>query len=98
MKRIALALILAASATFAVPNYQVTGKLLYISKDTVKIQKGNEIWMFQPGPNMAQAVPGSKVVLHYSMTANSLQVVPDAVSPAAVAPGVVKRATSTKAH
>lgn len=96
MKRIALALVLAASATFAAPkNYQVTGKVVEIGSDVIVIQKGNEKWEIAKDASLGDARLGQKVTLFYAMTAKSMAVAPEATAP--VAPQVHK-ATATKAH
>ncbi|HNY31630.1 MAG TPA: hypothetical protein PKO15_12140 [Fibrobacteria bacterium] len=96
MKRIALALVLAATATFAAPkHYQVTGKVVEIGSDVIVIQKGNEKWEMAKEASLGDVRLGQKVTLFYAMAAKSMAVAPETVAPAAAAP---HRATSTKAR
>lgn len=99
MKRIALALILAASTSFAASKaYQVTGKVMEIGADVIVIQKGNEKWEMAKDASLGDVRLGQKVTLFYTMAAKSMAVAPETVTPATVAPEAARRATSTKAH
>lgn len=99
MKRIALALVLAATASFAEPIYQVTGRLTGMPNDSIIIQRGNETWAFKRDPSVpANIMLGSKVTIHYTPVAKSMIIAPEKVAPSAAAPGPVKHATSVKAH
>jgi len=83
MKRIALALVLAATATFAAPkHYQVTGKVVEIGSDVIVIQKGNEKWEMAKEASLGDVRLGQKVTLFYAMAAKSMAVAPETVAPA----------------
>ena len=80
MKRIALALALAAlagTAAAADKAYQVTGPVLDVTPDTIVVQKGSEKWAIaRTADTKTSAEPkkGDKVTVMYKMTATSIEV------------------------
>ena len=82
MKRIlsffAAAFLLTSVAIAAGPkDYQVTGPVLDVSDDVITVQKGSEKW--EIGRNKDTKIngdlkKGSKVTVHYKMTASSVDV------------------------
>lgn len=80
MKRIALAVALAAlagSAVAADKSYQVTGPVLEVTPDTVVVQKGKEKWEIAKGGVATEVKKGDKVTVQYKMTATSIEVKPE---------------------
>jgi hypothetical protein len=68
-----------ASAAFAAEpkDYQVTGPVLDLKDDIIVVQKGNEKW--EIGRDKSTKVngdlkKGSRVTIHYKMTASSVEV------------------------
>ena len=81
MKRLALALVLAALAAPALAaqpkTYQVTGPVLEVTADTIVVQKGSEKWEIGRGPDTkvtGELKKGEKVTVEYRMTAASIEV------------------------
>ncbi len=83
MKRIALALALAAlagSAAAAEKTYQVTGPVTDVRPDAIVVQKGKESWEIATGADTKGAAgvkKGDKVTVQYKMTATSIEVKAD---------------------
>lgn len=79
MKRIALALALAAlagAASAADKSYQVTGPVLEVRDDAVVVQKGKEKWEIAKTADTkvdGELKKGAKVTVHYKMTATSIE-------------------------
>jgi hypothetical protein len=81
MKRylpVLLAVILAASVAGAAgpKDYQVTGPVLDVTDDVITVEKGKEKW--EIGRNKDTKITGdlkkgSKVTVHYKMTATSIE-------------------------
>lgn len=82
MKRIALALALAAFALPALPaekSYQVTGPVVDVTSDTITVQKGKEKWEIARAADTqasGEIKKGDKVTVHYKMTATKIEVKP----------------------
>ena len=81
MKRITvlfLAFILFASFSFAgTTAYQVTGPVLEVTNDSVTVQKGTEKWQIARDKDTkitGDLKVGSKVTIHYTMKATSVEV------------------------
>jgi hypothetical protein len=81
MKRIAvlfLAFLLFASFSFAGTNtYQVTGPVLEVKADSITVQKGSEKWEIARDKDTkitGDLKVGSKVTIHYTMKAASVEV------------------------
>ena len=80
MKRIALAVALAAlagSAVAADKSYQVTGPVLDVTPDAIVVQKGSEKWQIARDAGTktsAEPKKGDKVTVMYRMTATSIEV------------------------
>lgn len=81
MKRIAvlfLALLLFASFSYAgTTAYQVTGPVLAVTNDSITVQKGKEKWEIARDKDTKIAGDlkvGSKVTIHYTMKATSVEV------------------------
>jgi len=81
MKRITilfLAFILFASFSFAgTMAYQVTGPVLEVTNDSVTVQKGKEKWEIARDKDTkitGDLKVGSKVTIHYTMKATSVEV------------------------
>jgi len=81
MKRIAvlfLAFILFASFSFAgITAYQVTGPVLEVKDDSITVQKGSEKWQIARDKDTkisGDLKVGSKVTIHYTMKATSVEV------------------------
>ncbi len=81
MKRIAvlfLAFLLFASFAFAgTTSYQVTGPVLEVKSDSITIQKGKEKWEIARDKDTkidGDLKVGSKVTIHYTMKATSVEV------------------------
>ncbi len=81
MKRIAvffLAFLLFASFSFAgTATYQVTGPVLEVKNDSITVQKGKEKWEIARDKDTKIAGDlkvGSKVTIHYTMKATSVEV------------------------
>lgn len=99
MKNLALAaaLVLLPAAAFAAPEkkaYQVTGPLLEISDSKLVVKKGNGKWEMARDANTkvpAGVKVGSKVTIHYTMTAV------DMVEKGAAAPAVAPAKAGEKA-
>ena len=83
MKRIALALTLAAlaaPAAAAEKTYQVTGPVLEVKPDAIVVQKGKEKWEIGTAADtkgVAGVKKGDKVTVQYKMTATSVEVKAD---------------------
>jgi opacity protein-like surface antigen len=83
MKRIALALALAAlagSAVAADKSYQVTGPVVDVKPDSITVQKGKENWEIAKTADTkgaADVKKGDKVTVQYKMTATSIEVKSD---------------------
>ena len=81
MKRIALALALAAlagTAAAADKTYQVTGPVMEVKPDSIVVQKGKENWEIGKGGVATEVKKGDKVTVQYKMTATSIEVKTDA--------------------
>jgi hypothetical protein len=82
MKRIALALALAAvavGARAADKTYQGTGPVLEVSPDSITIQKGKEKWTVARTPETktsAEPKKGDQVTVYYKMVATEIEVKP----------------------
>ena len=81
MKRIivfCLALLLFASFSFAgTTAYQVTGPVLEVKNDSITVQKGKEKWEIARDKDTkinGDLKVGSKVTIHYTMKATSVEV------------------------
>ena len=81
MKRIAvlfLAFMLFASFSFAgTTAYQVTGPVLEVTNETVTVQKGTEKWQIARDKDTkitGDLKVGSKVTIHYTMKAVTVEV------------------------
>jgi cytochrome c1 len=81
MKRLALALVLAALAApaFAAQpkTYQVTGPVLEVTADTITVQKGSEKWEIARTADTkvtGELKKGEKVTIEYRMVAASVEV------------------------
>jgi hypothetical protein len=81
MKRITvlfLALLLFASFAFAgTTAYQVTGPVLEVKNDSITVQKGKEKWEIARDKDTkitGDLKVGSKVTIHYTMKAASVEV------------------------
>lgn len=81
MKRIAvlfLAFLLFASFSYAgTITYQVTGPVLEVKNDSITVQKGNEKWEIARDKDtkiIGDLKVGSKVTIHYTMKATSVEV------------------------
>ncbi len=81
MKRIAVlvvALLLFASFSFAgTTAYQVTGPVLEVKSDSITVQKGKEKWEIARDKDTkidGDLKVGSKVTIHYTMKATSIEV------------------------
>ncbi len=81
MKRLALALALAALATPALARqpkaYQVTGEVLEASDDLIVVQKGKEKFEIARTPETkvtGELKPGEKATVEYRMTATTAEV------------------------
>ncbi len=83
MKRIALAVALAAlagSAVAAEKTYQVTGPVVDVTADAIVVQKGKENWEIAKTADTkgaAEVKKGDKVTVQYKMTATSVEVKAD---------------------
>jgi hypothetical protein len=70
----------ATSASFAAEprDYQVTGPVLDVKDDIVVVQKGNEKWEIGREKDTkvkgGDLKKGSRVTIHYKMTASSIEV------------------------
>jgi hypothetical protein len=81
MKRVLavlLATMLMASAAIAAgpKDYQVTGPVLDVNDDMVVVEKGKEKWEIGRGKDTkikGDLKKGSKVTVHYKMTATSIE-------------------------
>ncbi len=73
-----LTLLLFASFSFAgTTAYQVTGPVLEVTNDYITIQKGNEKWQIARDKDTkitGDLKVGSKVTIHYTMKATSVEV------------------------
>lgn len=80
MKRIALAVTLAAlagSAVAAEKTYQVTGPVVDVGADSITVQKGKENWQIATTADTKGAAgvkKGDKVTVQYKMTATDVEV------------------------
>lgn len=81
MKRITvlfLAFMLFASFSFAgITAYQVTGPVLEVTNDSITVQKGTEKWQIARDKDTkitGDLKVGSKVTIHYTMKATSVEV------------------------
>ena len=81
MKRVAilfLAVLLFASFSFAgTATYQVTGPVLEVKNDSITVQKGKEKWEIARDKDTkinGDLKVGSKVTIHYTMKAASVEV------------------------
>jgi len=81
MKRIALALVLAALAAPALAaqpkTYQVTGPVLEVTADTITVQKGSDKWEIARTADTkvtGDLKKGEKVTIEYRMTATTVEV------------------------
>ncbi len=81
MKRITvlfLALFLFASFSFAgTTAYQVTGPVLEVTNDSITVQKGTEKWQIARDKDTkinGELKVGSKVTIHYTMKATTVEV------------------------
>ena len=73
-----LASMLIASAAIAAgpKDYQVTGPVLDVNDDMIVVEKGNEKWEIGRGKDTkikGDLKKGSKVTVHYKMTATSIE-------------------------
>ena len=89
-----------ASASPSAKDYQVTGPVISIDDAKIVIQKGKETWEINrlattkvAGGTIDQIKPGSKVTVHYTMSAMHVEIKPEkggkagpAVSGTAAAP------------
>ena len=70
--------LLFASFAFAgTTNYQVTGPVLEVTNDSVTVQKGKEKWQIARDKDTkveGDLKVGSKVTIHYTMKATSVEV------------------------
>jgi hypothetical protein len=100
MAGLLLALVFATSAAFAAEprDYQVTGPVLDVKDDIVVVQKGNEKWEIGRDKDTkvkgGDLKKGSRVTIHYKMTASSIEV-KDAAKTSAKTKGEEKKAGST---
>jgi hypothetical protein len=73
-----VSLFLASAAFAAEPkDYQVTGPVLDLKDDIIVVQKGNEKWELGRDNNTkvkGDLKKGSRVTIHYKMTASSVEV------------------------
>ena len=73
-----LAFLLFASFAFAgTTSYQVTGPVLEVTNDSVTVQKGKEKWEIARDKDTkitGDLKVGSKVTIHYTMKATSVEV------------------------
>ncbi len=83
MKRLALAVILAALASPALARqpktYQVTGPIVEVADDLIVVQTGKEKWEVARTPETkatGDLKPGEKVTVEYRMTAASIEAKP----------------------
>ncbi|HEY1374361.1 MAG TPA: hypothetical protein VGH50_17950 [Candidatus Binatia bacterium] len=73
-----VSLFLASAAAAAGPkDYQVTGPVLDVNNDVITVQKGSEKW--EIGRDKSTKIDGdlkkgSKVTIHYTMTATKVEV------------------------
>ena len=81
MKRITvifLAFMLLASFSFAgTTDYQVTGPVLEVTNDSITVQKSKEKWQIARDKDTkinGDLKVGSKVTIHYTMKATSVEV------------------------
>ena len=81
VKRIAIvlfALLLVSSFSFAgTTAYQVTGPVLEVTNDSITVQKGKEKWEIARDKDTkvtGDLKVGSKVTIHYTMKATSVEV------------------------
>jgi hypothetical protein len=81
MKRLVLLLfvvLLFSSFAFAgTTNYQVTGPILEVTNDSITVQKGKEKWEIARDKDtkiVGDLKVGSKVTIHYTMKATSVEV------------------------
>lgn len=66
-----------ASPAFAVRTYQVTGPVLEVTETKIVVQKGKEKWEIDRTPTTKEGgiiQVGSKVVIEYTMTAQTVNV------------------------
>ncbi len=79
MKRIALALALAAlagTAAAADKTYQVTGPVVEVTADAITVKKGKENWTIARDAGTktsAEPKKGDKVTVYYKMTATEIE-------------------------
>jgi uncharacterized protein with LGFP repeats len=79
MKRIALALALAAlagPAAAADKTYQVTGPVVEVKPESIVVQKDKEKWEIAKGDVKTEVKKGDNVTVKYKMTATSIEVKP----------------------
>jgi hypothetical protein len=70
-------LLFASSAFAGTTNYQVTGPVLSVKDDSVTVQKGKEKWEIARDKDTkveGDLKEGSKVTIHYTMKATSIEV------------------------
>ena len=81
---LAIAALLASSASGAVKTYHVTGPVLEVRSDMIAVQKGKDRWEIarDPSSTMKGGEPkvGDKVLIEYRMTATSVEVKTPAAS------------------
>ena len=78
---LAAALNLSASGAPAVNDYQVTGPILELTDTKIVVEKGKEKWEIARTPDTkvtGELKVGAKVTIHYTMSAGSVEVKPDA--------------------
>lgn len=77
---ISLALVGLAAPSFAGTTYQATGPVLEVTESKIVIQKDTEKWEIARTPETkitGEVKVGSKVTIHYTMTAASVEVKSD---------------------
>jgi hypothetical protein len=101
IKPIVLALAAAGftSSAYAGAIYQATGPVLEVTNSKIVIQKNNETWEIARSTDTkitGDLKVGSKVTIQYTMSAASVEVKPDKVTPAKTAVPPVPKKTATK--
>jgi hypothetical protein len=73
-----LAVLSLSASALAVNDYQVTGPVLELTDTKIVVQKGKEKWEIARTPDAkvtgGELKVGSKVTVHYTMTAKSVEV------------------------
>jgi hypothetical protein len=74
---VAVLSLLFVSVSFAAKTYQVTGPVLDVTDSKITIQKGNDKWEIDRGPNTkvdGDLKVGQKVTIEYTMSAEKVEV------------------------